>query len=78
MGKAAKIPKRKCCASTDRCGRCPIRMLADGNLPDGYGVRKRKLVRVDPVTGKASKKKIKKSSLQAAVKKHRKAARRAA
>jgi hypothetical protein len=41
-----KQPKSKCCVSKDRCGRCPIRMLKEGTLPDGYTVRKRKLVKV--------------------------------
>ncbi|PJJ47856.1 hypothetical protein CLV56_4115 [Mumia flava] len=42
-----KLPKIECCVSKSRCGRCPIRMLKDGNLPDGYTVKKRRLVRVD-------------------------------
>jgi hypothetical protein len=42
----AKKPKSKCCVSKDRCGRCPIRMLKEGTLPDGYTVRRRKLVKV--------------------------------
>ena len=25
-------PKKKCCVSTPRCKRCPIRMLAEGRL----------------------------------------------
>ena len=29
-----------------RCKRCPIRMLNEGTLPDGYTVKKRKLVKV--------------------------------
>lgn len=40
-------PKKKCCLSTPRCSRCPLRMLAEGTLPEGYTVRKRKLVKVD-------------------------------
>jgi hypothetical protein len=28
-----------------RCKRCPIRMLKEGTLPDGYTVRKRKLIK---------------------------------
>jgi hypothetical protein len=43
---AKKGPKSKCCVSKDRCNRCPIRMLKDGTLPDGYTVKKRKLVKV--------------------------------
>jgi hypothetical protein len=40
------LPKQKCCVSKDRCKRCPIRMLKEGTLPEGYTVRKRKLVKV--------------------------------
>ena len=47
MAKKAKMPKSKCCVSKSRCGRCPIRMLKEGTLPDGYTVKKRKLVKVD-------------------------------
>ncbi|WP_293784700.1 hypothetical protein [uncultured Aeromicrobium sp.] len=32
--------------SKPRCKRCPIRMLKDGTLPEGYTVKKRKLVKV--------------------------------
>lgn len=39
-------PKKKCCESRPRCTRCPLRMLADGTLPEGYTVRKRRLVKV--------------------------------
>ena len=39
-------PKSKCCVSQDRCRRCPLRMLKEGTLPDGYTVKKRKLVKV--------------------------------
>lgn len=38
-------PKPKCCASKPRCARCPIRMLAEGTLPPGYTVRRRRLVK---------------------------------
>ncbi|RCS60750.1 hypothetical protein [Microbacterium sp. JB110] len=33
-GKKGKklVPKKKCCKSTPRCKRCPIRMLAEGRL----------------------------------------------
>ena len=44
-------------------------MLKDGDLPTGYGVHKRKLVKLDPITGKANKSgkvKIKKAELKAA------------
>lgn len=42
----SKPPKVKCCVSKNRCKRCPIRMLKEGTLPDGYGVKKRRLVRI--------------------------------
>ena len=42
----AKLPKKKCCESRDRCNRCPLRMLKEGTLPHGYTVHKRKLVTV--------------------------------
>jgi hypothetical protein len=53
----AKRPKTKCCRDKPRCTRCPIAMLAAGTLPDGYTVRKRRLVRVDDLTahGKRAK-----------------------
>ena len=41
-----KKPKAKCCVSKSRCRRCPIRMLKEGTLPDGYTVKKRKLIKV--------------------------------
>jgi hypothetical protein len=44
--KVKGLPKQKCCVSKDRCKRCPIRMLKEGTLPEGYTVRKRKLVKV--------------------------------
>ena len=47
MGKSAKLPKKKCCQDKPRCGRCPLRALAEGNLPPGYTVKKRRLVKVD-------------------------------
>jgi hypothetical protein len=65
MGKALKLPKTECCVSKTRCDRCPIRMLKEGSLPSGYGVHKRKLVRLD-ASGKKAKK-VKKSDLAAAV-----------
>ena len=55
-GKVKSLPKTKCCVSRDRCRRCPIRMLKEGTLPDGYTVKKRKLVKVD-ATKKSGKKK---------------------
>lgn len=42
----AKLPKKKCCESKLRCERCPLRMLKEGTLPEGYTVKKRKLVKV--------------------------------
>ena len=39
-------PKKECCSSKPQCKRCPIRMLAAGTLPEGYTVKKRKLVKV--------------------------------
>ena len=65
MGKKMLLPKTKCCVSATRCDRCPIRMLKDGTLPAGYGVRKRQLVRLDADGKKARK--IKKSDLAAAL-----------
>ena len=44
--KGRKLPKEKCCESRVRCDRCPLRMLKDGTLPEGYTVKKRKLVKV--------------------------------
>ena len=44
--KAKGLPKQKCCVSKQRCKRCPVRMLQEGTLPEGYTVKKRKLVKV--------------------------------
>jgi hypothetical protein len=41
-----RMPKKKCCVDKPRCGRCPLRMLAEGTLPAGYTVKKRQLVKV--------------------------------
>ena len=60
MGKKPLRPKTKCCVSKTRCQRCPIRMLKEGTLPDGYTVKKRKLVRVDGK--KVTKKRLKKAA----------------
>jgi hypothetical protein len=68
MGKRVLLPKTKCCVSATRCDRCPIRLLKEGALPSGYGVHKRKLVRLD-ADGKKRGKKVKKSDLAAAVRK---------
>jgi len=43
--KKGKKPKSKCCLSKSRCGRCPIRMLKEGTLPEGFTVKKRRLVK---------------------------------
>jgi hypothetical protein len=52
-GKAARVsaraPKKKCCVSSTKCARCPLRMLKEGTLPAGYTVKKRRLVRADLV-----------------------------
>ncbi|WP_114905413.1 hypothetical protein [Ornithinimicrobium murale] len=45
--KATRRPKKKCCVSKPKCARCPLRMLSDGTLPEGYTVKKRKLVKLD-------------------------------
>lgn len=45
--KAGRKPKKKCCVSKPKCSRCPLRMLAEGTLPDGYTVKRRKLVKLD-------------------------------
>ncbi|WP_374455794.1 hypothetical protein [Nocardioides sp.] len=54
--KVAKLPKKKCCVSSTKCNRCPLRMLKEGTLPAGYTVKKRKLVKIDVVTAKGGKK----------------------
>lgn len=41
-----KPPKKKCCSSKPACKRCPIQMMKEGRLPEGYTVKKRKLVKV--------------------------------
>lgn len=53
--KVAKLPKKKCCVSSTKCNRCPLRMLKEGTLPAGYTVKKRKLVKVDVKTAKVDK-----------------------
>jgi hypothetical protein len=62
--KVAKLPKKKCCVSSTKCGRCPLRMLKEGTLPPGYTVKKRKLVKVDVKVkgGKPDKKGSKKAA----------------
>ena len=59
-GKVRKLPKTKCCVSSTKCGRCPLRMLKEGSLPEGYTVKKRKLVRVDGK--KVTKKRLQKAA----------------
>ncbi|MDN5851635.1 MAG: hypothetical protein L0K86_02095 [Actinomycetia bacterium] len=49
-------PKKKCCTSKPKCKRCPLRMLSEGTLPEGYTVKKRKLVQVDGTKKKKKKK----------------------
>lgn len=56
----ARIPKIKCCESKSKCSRCPLRMLKEGTLPDGYTVKHRHLVRTDG--GKVTKKKLAKAA----------------
>ena len=70
MGKQLCLPKTECCVSKTRCDRCPIRMLKEGKLPDGYGVHKRKLVRVE--AGGKKVKKVKKAEIAAAVRRQKK------
>ena len=58
----AKKPKSTCCVSKPRCTRCPLRMLAEGTLPEGYTVKKRRLVAIDVGSGStAHPKKAKKA-----------------
>lgn len=59
MAKDVRKLKKKCCVDKPRCKRCPLRALAEGTLPPGYTVKKRRLVRTDVVAaslGKASRK----------------------
>ncbi|WP_299960421.1 hypothetical protein [uncultured Modestobacter sp.] len=56
MGKSSKLPKKKCCVDKPRCDRCPLRALAEGTLPPGYTVKKRRLVKVDASLPKGSRK----------------------
>ena len=58
MAKSGKLPKKKCCVDKPRCDRCPLRALAEGTLPAGYTVKKRRLVKVgkaDAVLAKSSR-----------------------
>ncbi len=45
-----------------RCNRCPLRMLKEGTLPEGYTVKKRKLVKVGTTPSCAPGKKQKKAA----------------
>jgi hypothetical protein len=64
-GGVAKLPKKKCCVSRDRCGRCPLRMLKEGTLPAGYTVHKRKLVTVEQIAARKAAKQGKKAGTAA-------------
>lgn len=46
MGKRPK-PKKKCCEDKPRCRRCPLRLLKEGSLPEGYTVHRRRLVKIE-------------------------------
>ena len=59
MAKSARMPKKKCCQDKPRCKRCPLRALAEGTLPPGYTVKKRRLVKLgkaDKVLAKSTRK----------------------
>jgi len=56
-GVVPKMPKKKCCSDKPACKRCPLRMMKEGTLPEGYTVKKRKLVKVDGKGTKSSPKK---------------------
>jgi hypothetical protein len=47
-------PKKKCCVSKPRCQSCPLRLLAEGRLPEGYTVKRRRLVKVTDEAGGSS------------------------
>jgi hypothetical protein len=55
-GVVPKMPKKKCCSDKPACKRCPLRMMKEGTLPDGYTVKKRRLVKVDDKGKKSSSK----------------------
>jgi hypothetical protein len=57
----AKLPKKKCCESKSACNRCPLRMLKEGTLPQGYTVRKRKLVTVEKAARLKAEKQLKRA-----------------
>jgi hypothetical protein len=50
------MPKKKCCSDKPACKRCPLRMMKEGTLPDGYTVKKRRLVKIDGKGKKSSSK----------------------
>ena len=50
-----RMPKKKCCQDKPRCKRCPLRALAEGTLPPGYTVKKRRLVKLDRADGVLAK-----------------------
>lgn len=52
-------PKKKCCSDKPACKRCPLRMMREGTLPEGYTVKKRKLVKVTKDDKQKSKEKTK-------------------
>ncbi|WP_456696454.1 hypothetical protein [Aeromicrobium sp. P5_D10] len=52
-------PKKKCCSDKPACKRCPLRMMREGTLPEGYTVKKRKLVKVSKGDKHKSKEKTK-------------------
>lgn len=43
--------------SKPRCQRCPLRMLREGTLPEGFTVKKRKLVKAKAATKKSKRSK---------------------
>ena len=55
-GVVPKMPKKKCCSDKPACKRCPLRMMKEGTLPEGYTVKKRRLVKVDGKGKKGSSK----------------------
>lgn len=62
-----KFPKKECCQKRIRCTRCPLRMLKEGTMPEGWTVRHRRLVKVENVTNlgcHSTKKKLKKSDVK--------------
>lgn len=63
-----RVPKVKCCTSKPKCARCPLRMLAEGTLPDGYAVKKRRLVDPEGKIVKKAKKSASAKRLRVAVK----------